>query len=226
MNPIIAGINVNDDFSDLNPNNNIYSAKRGMDGRHAVTIVGYDDNMYGGSFKVLNSYGYDWGDKGYFWMTYKDFVNQGDVAYVILKEDWDSWIDPVDNRSFYKGVYGENESQTWEGPMDENGYFHGRGIIVAKDYTAIGSYKNGIRHGWWLWYDDYDVDDSWSGWVLFDDGEFVETDELGFSSSDNKNNLANLHIDNIDLKLSDEDVSKDQFTDDIINQKNKASKSE
>jgi hypothetical protein len=217
MNPIIAGINVNDDFSDLNPNNNVYSAKKGMDGRHAVTIVGYDDNMHGGAFKVLNSYGYDWGDDGFFWMTYKDFVNQGDVAYVIIKEDWASWRSTVDIRDFYKGFIGDDESKTWEGPMDDNGYCHGRGIIVAKDYTAIGTFENGIPNGWWLWYDDYDVEDQWSGWILFEDGELVEEEEFGFSSSNASNNLADLHINNMELKLSDKDVSKDHFTEDRLN---------
>ena len=227
MNPIIAGINVNDDFSDLSPSNNIYSSKRGMDGRHAVTIIGYDDNKYGGSFQILNSYGYDWGDDGYFWMTYKDFIKQGDVAYVIIKEDWDSWRSPVSNSSFYKGVFGDNESQTWEGPSDENGYFHGRGIIVAEDYTAIGSYDHGTRNGWWLWYDDYNLDDSWSGWVLFEDGKFVETDEFGFSSSDIQSAEVleeNFHLNNIELKLSEDPASEDMFSNEILNQKNKSSK--
>ncbi|MCK5896236.1 MAG: DUF4214 domain-containing protein, partial [Cocleimonas sp.] len=40
-------------------------------GGHAVTIVGYDDNRYGGAFKIINSWGSNWGDQGYFWMPYK-----------------------------------------------------------------------------------------------------------------------------------------------------------
>lgn len=47
----------------------------GTHGRHAVVIVGYDDNFNGGSFEVQNSWGESWGDGGYFWVNYKDFDN-------------------------------------------------------------------------------------------------------------------------------------------------------
>lgn len=43
-------------------------------GLHAMTVVGYDDNKEGGAFRVLNSWGTGWGDKGYIWMKYNDFV--------------------------------------------------------------------------------------------------------------------------------------------------------
>jgi C1A family cysteine protease len=39
-----------------------------IQGGHAVTIVGYDDVR--GAFKVRNSWGTSWGQKGYFWMDY------------------------------------------------------------------------------------------------------------------------------------------------------------
>ena len=164
-NPITAGINVNSDFSALSPENNKYSAQKGMDGRHAVTIIGYDDNKYGGSFRILNSYGLDWGDGGYFWMTYKDFEAQADAAYVILKENWDDWTNPISSEKFYKGINSKG-NEMWEGPLDSEGMFHGRGIITGKDYTAVGNYKNGYAHGWWLWFDNYEIEDSWSGWVI------------------------------------------------------------
>lgn len=46
----------------------------GQHGRHAMCIVGYDDNKHGGAFRVLNSWGSTWGDKGYIWIPYKDFA--------------------------------------------------------------------------------------------------------------------------------------------------------
>ncbi len=224
FNPIIAGINVNNDFSNLSPNNYVYSAKQGMDGRHAVTIVGYDDDKYGGSFKILNSYGSDWGNDGYFWMTYKDFENQADAAYMIINENWDDWRNPVSAENFYKGEF-DDGSKTWEGPLDENRYFHGTGIVVAEKYTAVGSYKNGFKNGWWLWYDNFDVDDPWAGWVLYDEGKFVETDEFGFSSKDIKsvNELEDsYHLNNVELELDGSPASEDMFSDEILYQKEKS----
>ena len=45
----------------------------GQHGRHAMCVVGYDNNKYGGSFRVLNSWGTTWRDKGYVWIPYADF---------------------------------------------------------------------------------------------------------------------------------------------------------
>ncbi len=40
---------------------------------HCVCIVGYNNNKYGGAFKVVNSYGDSWGDNGFFWIKYSDY---------------------------------------------------------------------------------------------------------------------------------------------------------
>jgi hypothetical protein len=54
--------NAQDDFKSLNPQ-----------GGHAVTVVGYDDKKYGGAFEIMNSWGTDWGNKGFLWVRYQDF---------------------------------------------------------------------------------------------------------------------------------------------------------
>lgn len=41
---------------------------------HAMAVVGYDDNKYGGAFRVLNSWGTTWADKGFVWVKYNDFA--------------------------------------------------------------------------------------------------------------------------------------------------------
>ena len=46
----------------------------GQHGRHAMCVVGYDDNKYGGAFRVMNSWGTAWADKGFVWIPYKDFA--------------------------------------------------------------------------------------------------------------------------------------------------------
>lgn len=43
-------------------------------GRHAVCAIGYDDNRYGGAFEILNSWGTNWGNQGFIWITYNDFA--------------------------------------------------------------------------------------------------------------------------------------------------------
>jgi hypothetical protein len=44
--------------------------QRPFSASHAVVAVGYDDNRYGGALRVLNSWGQNWGDGGFFWLPY------------------------------------------------------------------------------------------------------------------------------------------------------------
>jgi len=50
-------------------------------GRHAMCVVGYDDEQYGGAFEVQNSWGSDWGSGGYVWIRYADFNQYVYQAY-------------------------------------------------------------------------------------------------------------------------------------------------
>jgi hypothetical protein len=52
----------------------------GKHGRHAMCIVGYDDNKYGGAFRILNSWGESWADNGFVWVKYKDFADYSLIA--------------------------------------------------------------------------------------------------------------------------------------------------
>jgi hypothetical protein len=47
---------------------------------HAMCVIAYDDNVAGGAFKVLNSWGTSWGDKGMVWIKYADFARWCQMA--------------------------------------------------------------------------------------------------------------------------------------------------
>lgn len=69
--PVIVGIEVYGDLKHLRGTDSVYNTLGGgYDGSHAVTITVYDDQRYGGAFKVINSWGQNWGDGGYFWLPY------------------------------------------------------------------------------------------------------------------------------------------------------------
>jgi len=55
---------------------------------HAMAIVGYVDNKYGGSFRVLNSWGTDWADGGYVWVKYKDFAKWCVMALQVFADPY------------------------------------------------------------------------------------------------------------------------------------------
>jgi Papain family cysteine protease len=59
-------------------------------GNHALCIVGYDDARNGGSFEVMNSWGTEWGQGGFFWMTYDQLITYGSYALELMdRESYD-----------------------------------------------------------------------------------------------------------------------------------------
>lgn len=50
-------------------------------GGHAMCVTGYDDNIAGGSFEIMNSWGEDWGNKGICYVNYEDFYHFTKEAY-------------------------------------------------------------------------------------------------------------------------------------------------
>jgi C1A family cysteine protease len=54
-------------------------------GGHALCIVGYDDNIGGGAFKIVNSWGSSWGKEGFFWLKYKH-IDVVRCAYAMFPE--------------------------------------------------------------------------------------------------------------------------------------------
>jgi C1A family cysteine protease len=107
------------------PSASVYNAERntflytgGADPNHGVAIVGWDDSYSAGNFATMpegdgaylvrNSWGTEWGDGGYFWVSYYDSVlARADQSMALSRVDaigrytrtygWDrlGWIDSV-----------------------------------------------------------------------------------------------------------------------------------
>ena len=84
--PVVIGMPVYRSFRTLSGRAPVYNDLGGQsEGGHAVTLVGYDDNRFGGAFKVINSWGQGWGDRGFFWLPYATVRDSrfGMHAYVL-----------------------------------------------------------------------------------------------------------------------------------------------
>ena len=79
--PVIVGIEVRENLSNLRSTDEFYVPSGKIVGLHAVTVVGYDTR----GFKILNSWGSNWGKNGYFWVRNSDFeqIAFGGVALVL-----------------------------------------------------------------------------------------------------------------------------------------------
>jgi len=80
--PVVLGIPIFTDFPSKVDSNFVYNVTvdpRGKDangnsnlrGLHAITIIGYDDSKK--AFRMVNSWGPEWGDQGYLWLS-EDFM--------------------------------------------------------------------------------------------------------------------------------------------------------
>ena len=41
---------------------------------HSLIAIGYDEAKYGGAIELMNSWGDTWGNKGFVWVKYKDYI--------------------------------------------------------------------------------------------------------------------------------------------------------
>jgi hypothetical protein len=51
---------------------------------HAMAIVGYDDHVSGGAFRIMNSWGTAWADNGFVWIRYSDFPRWCRIAMEVF----------------------------------------------------------------------------------------------------------------------------------------------
>lgn len=89
--PVVIGMMVGPSFQQnmmgkriWNPTRQDYTGQ-GLGG-HAMCVVGYDDQMEGGAFRIMNSWGERWGERGFTWVRYDDFQNFTKEAYGIYPE--------------------------------------------------------------------------------------------------------------------------------------------
>jgi len=54
------------------------------EGYHAMCVVAYDDDKYGGAFLLMNSWGTRWGDAGFKWVRYEDYGKYVNYAMEML----------------------------------------------------------------------------------------------------------------------------------------------
>ncbi|MGF1527650.1 MAG: SUMF1/EgtB/PvdO family nonheme iron enzyme [Candidatus Competibacterales bacterium] len=93
--PVLIGMQLYQSFEDFFGFEGLLGATYAPDtqresylGDHAAVVVGYDDER--GAFRVMNSWGQDWGEDGFFWFPYQAFEALVGEAYVIHNDSDDA----------------------------------------------------------------------------------------------------------------------------------------
>ena len=77
---VVIGAEVDAAFMNAGPGF-VWREPGDVKGGHAMVVVGYDDEK--AAFKILNSWGSDWGDRGCGWIAYARFATVVKEAYVV-----------------------------------------------------------------------------------------------------------------------------------------------
>ncbi|TAF64179.1 MAG: DUF4384 domain-containing protein [Cytophagales bacterium] len=97
-NPVVIGMKCPDSFQNAS---GYWQPSQDEDpsyqyGGHAMCVIGYDNDMYGGAFEIQNSWGTDWGNEGYIWIRYDDFADFVKYGYEVIAINKGSNVAAVD----------------------------------------------------------------------------------------------------------------------------------
>lgn len=203
--PIVFGARLSDNFMTWRSDQVITSHSTfdnvGMHAYHAMMVVGYDDSKGpNGAFRVVNSWGTNWGDTGFIWIDYQFTVNpefgmMGFVATNGQSEDFDPVDPPVEPT-------GEYDLAPWnvKDNPDPNAT-NQRGRQMNYNVYNIGSRTVNASERWnicYLYYNAFNAQDF--GIILYDEytdqyGTLGQNGELtsgGYGSAGNWWNHVNL----------------------------------
>lgn len=137
--PVVIGMNVHDSFHN-SYGKELWNGVVGINpGLHAMCVVAYDDNKFGGAFQIMNSWSSQWGQGGFIWVRYSDFMKNvwsADEIYVRPK----NYPSPVIKRTILSGSL---KFQLASG-QNMNPSLSGQGSI--KSYKISESYNSGTRY--------------------------------------------------------------------------------
>lgn len=105
-------------------------------GYHAMCIIGYDDDKYGGAFLIQNSWGRNWGNNGRTWIKYADFLKYVDFAY----EMYLPRLQPINTYNIFSGSINIQLSN------GEKMKFYRRKINGFSVFESKDSYMSGTRY--------------------------------------------------------------------------------
>jgi C1A family cysteine protease len=150
---------------------------------HAMCIIGYDNYKYGGAFRVVNSWGKQYGDNGFLWIRYNDFKKYAREVYLFQFDDIDFNANPTINLENYTRFRFSN-GEIYEGGKNSENNRDNYGINTIKSDGGkyyIGRWSDGYKEGVHTLLTSNKVYS-----LTYSRGRLIDSEALGFSGTGKK----------------------------------------
>ena len=183
-NPLLIGAQTTRSMNKASQTNGLWDSfsSENSDGGHAMCLIGYDDEKFGGAFEIMNSWGEDWGDQGFLWMKYNDFIRNVDQIYMIETYDVKSTI-VNDLKSLVGDCVNEyslifyNKNSFYEGQFS-NGQKDGFGLHHLENGDEyMGKWQNNKKEGNFYY---YNIKMNKFYLQLYESDKLIDEESLGF----------------------------------------------
>ncbi|MCC6459660.1 MAG: C1 family peptidase [Saprospiraceae bacterium] len=125
--PVVAGLEVTEGFLQLRDQSEYWDIRHlpAPAGGHALVVVGYSEARR--AFRVLNSWGQDWGKNGYCWIKYEDFGQQCKYGIQFVPED----VQTTASRTRLQGRFVFRTPETTD---QDSLYFQSAAVVKKGNY--------------------------------------------------------------------------------------------
>jgi tetratricopeptide (TPR) repeat protein len=190
--PVIIGIPLTESFingSSIINGGWIPLTNEKIVGGQAMCVIGYDNKKNGGSFELMNSYGESFGDKGFIWITYKDFENFVEEAYVMKTINYEkgniSFGDCLNSYSRYKFENGD----VYEGIVKDSAIDIYGSMFYSNGSIYLGGWNKGRKNGSGIFYDD-SIQKIFK--IYFENDVLIDQTEKSFGFANSEAKIENL----------------------------------
>ncbi|WPC42244.1 C1 family peptidase [Clostridium sp. JS66] len=118
----------------------IISSEDYVSSGHAITIVGYDDTLDTpdgkGAFKIVNSWGKEWGDNGFSYVTYSEIAKNLTAGFVFTDLPNGHIVDDI--QAINSEILSPYKFKlTWDAPVNVSGYkiYDGNYNLMSNIYS-------------------------------------------------------------------------------------------
>jgi fibronectin type 3 domain-containing protein len=141
--PVIIGMKTYENF--MTYTSGVYNRTSGAYlGGHAMVLIGYDDGKK--AYRIMNSWGEGWGDRGFVWYEYDLFAELHHTAMVMydIPANTPEESFPPNRVSASAGAFADRIQVSWDGVKSADYYLVFRAEKTPEKFSRVGEVKGTV----------------------------------------------------------------------------------